>query len=301
MRSVHILIFFIFQTFFRSRDAGRMEQTALHIAHLLWAEDVENAKHLLSHARDGLLALTEDAWSLLQQRHPGVHPHLAKPHVSRLSVQFSSSPLSPQDMVSVHGARSVAPVWDIGSKPTGPNRKLDLLPGATGKRNNYVDAEPCSSDISTRDCTPALSRTTSSSAPTRTSMHGSGKDRLLRVVSIEEGGSHDEDELKDKPVSPVQDRLLKVADIGEEEYWFGSLSGSVCNCPCAGRAKGSEDCDLRLQSELQVMLSGTLDEVFQSLLHNTRSVAVGQATLQLEKAREDVLKWTVKRWNTSDC
>jgi len=278
-------------------DAGRMEGTVLPIARLLWASDVENAKHLLALAREGLLALTEEAWHLLQQRHPGVHPHLAKPDVTRLSAQFLSAPFSKQKKVST---RCTSSGWSSSSEPTSPFQKL-------------CHDESFGSDTSTRDCSPRMSRTTLASTPTRGSMAGYGKERLLKVMSIEEEGPHskkfDEDEPKDEPVSPVQDRLFKVVDIGEDEDWFGSLSGySVCNCPCAGRGKGAgrssrsewapEDCDLRLEWELQFMLTGALDEVFQSLLHNTCNAAVGQATLQLEKVREDVLEWTVKRWNS---
>lgn len=277
--------FLYLSSLFQRRDAGRMEETVLPIARLLWAKDVENAKHLLVLARDGLLSLAEEAWSLLQQRHPGVQPHLAKPDVICLSAQLPSF-------------------------STPRQKKTVLLPGT--KWRSCADAESCSSDTSTRACSPALSRTTFASTPTCGSMAGFGKDRLLKVVSIEEGGLQskvpDEDEAEELG-TPVQDRLLKVADIGEEEEWFGSLNGyRVCNCPCAGRGKGSgrssrsewvlEDCAPGLEWELQFMLTGRLDEVFQSLLHNPCSATVGQATLQLEKLREDVLEWTVKRWNS---
>jgi len=297
---------------FRSRDSGRMQETVLPIARLLWAKDVENAKHLLVLARDGLLALTEEAWHLLQQRHPGVQPDLAKPDGTRLSSRTLGSPSLPPKKASICSTASGTTAWDSSIEATSPLRKIKSLSGAPGPWKSGTDPESLSIyTASTRDCSLRTSRTTFASTPSHVA---TGKDRLLKVVSIDEEGpgtqSFDEDEPEDEPGTPVQERLLKVADIGEDEPWFGSLSAySVCDCPCAGRGKGAgrsgrnevwspHNCDHRLEWELQFMLTGALDEVFQSLLHNTSNAAVGNATSRLEKAREDVLEWTVKRWNT---
>jgi len=281
---------------FRSRDGGRMQETVLPIARLLWAKDVEKAKNLLTLALDGLIGLTEEAWYLLQQRHPGTRSGLAKPDVSRLSNLSWGSPssLRKKALASSCSTASGTSTWYSSSDPTSPvsssSKCKDKL-----KLTYLNDPENCSQGSSSTRV--SMSRTTFSSSPgytfssspgARSSMSMTGKDRLLPVQVI------DKDEPKNGFSTPVHDRLVKVVDIGEDEPWFASLN--AYSAPWVPKS-----CDRRLEWELQFMLTGVLDEVFHSLSRDTSNAAVGSATLLLEKARADVLEWTVKRWNSGRC
>lgn len=330
---------------FKTRDAGRMQETVLPIARLLWAKDADGAKQLLTLARDSLIGLSEEGWFHLQLRYPGVEPVMPKPDVLRMCSQplgasMGSPPRRRHKLMVSDGSPSAKSDADANSQGSNSTRgsmgrstfgtpvNTSGTSTPTGARITGFSIASTGSGRSPRKIgRPSnVSQTINEEEPSRmsgmsgVSVASSVDSRLVTVASV------DDDDPRESLATTTsgRDRLAKVVNIDDDESWFPSVPelsvstpsvsmfGYNCECPCMGpRGKGSgrssgnrdvrsvtEDCGRCLEWDLQFTLTGALDEVFQSLLHDTSDDAVGNATVLMEKARDDVLEWTVKRWNT---
>lgn len=253
---------------FRNRDAGRMQRTVVPIASLMRTGDERKSKELLGLARDGLLCLAREGWSLLQERHPEAEPGLGVPSLDQPvdAEQHAARPSRcPTYLLPRHTSSSMRSGGASGSSGL-PFKPPTRRPWKSEFGSENTDLESCGGDTpSTMDCSQRASMESVWSAPG--APHNS---RLVTVESIDD-------------------------ELGLLGQTWPSWPSDDDGLPAAAATYGHRD-----DWELQYMLSGALDEVFERLAHPDANsdLTVNAAASVLEKARERVLEWTVKRWQT---
>jgi len=268
---------------FRSRDAGRMRRTVVPIASLMRAGEEEKAKELLNLARDGLLAIAREGWRVLQDRHPEADPGLAVPSLEMPvdAAQHAARPsrcptyLLPRQTAPPRSSAGGAFAWNGGGG-------LNFKPGARRMSPAGQWKPRCESD-------------SLESADTETSL-AHERQAFFSDVSSKPGS---ESSVASAWTVPLSRSRLASVDVQSCE---SSMLDDDVSSPTA--IIGHRD-----DWELQYTLSCALDEVYHRLsapsfiLSLTSRDAlsdstVNEAAMVLEKARERILEWLVKRWQT---